>query len=489
MSSAQVNVEKLRICWGVRRGRRLVCGEPVTDETVIKEVKELISELKERVERHKSKLENAAFIDELIDLLERWLGEHKGDRGRKVREARKVVRKMIGLLKELRKKWVEIYWRQFMELMDLLEKSAIDIIVTGENNGNKSLMIHLYNKGVAIEVNKVAKGRGITINLTLSELEGDDVMVANTFSDEEALKAIQHGWEMTDGSVEHGHPSMVTSQPWQAVLWPLCYPGRIHMYISGININGDAASITWRLIANDHETKPKEEVAEEVRKLSTERLSMFLAPAVWGDGYINVGERYLKLVVGLAKYELWLGIIERLVNELGFTIKVRDYKVEVKVNWSKAVKLVRDWLAIPDIRELIELGASLGGEKLRRIIELANMEVKESGNKSIMIPGTNISMTIIVRGDCKVELRARRKDEIETLRLVEELKKAGYETSLRVARRYYEVAILHSKIRDKPELREPVCRKLGEWLNETSNERRKKKIAKAVQKLKCFDNA
>ncbi|MGC9180921.1 MAG: hypothetical protein ACP5GZ_12075, partial [Vulcanisaeta sp.] len=81
MSSAQVNVEKLRVCWGVRRGKRLVCGEPVTDEAIIKEVEELINELRRRIEKHKNKLGNAAFIDELIDLLERWLGEHRNDKG------------------------------------------------------------------------------------------------------------------------------------------------------------------------------------------------------------------------------------------------------------------------------------------------------------------------------------------------------------------------------------------------------------------------
>ncbi|MGC8608226.1 MAG: hypothetical protein ACP5L5_11810, partial [Vulcanisaeta sp.] len=108
MSSAQAN--KPRVCWGVRRGKRLVCKEPVTDEETIREVEGLISELRRRVERHKGKLENAAFIDELIDLLERWLEEHKSDEGKKVRKARKIVKRMIELLRRLRRRWVEEYW-------------------------------------------------------------------------------------------------------------------------------------------------------------------------------------------------------------------------------------------------------------------------------------------------------------------------------------------------------------------------------------------
>ncbi len=478
---------KPRICWGVRHGSRLACGETVTDEAVIEEVKRLIEELRRRFERHKDKLESAAFIDGLIGLLERWLGEHKDDKGRKVREAKRIVKKMIKLLRKLRRRWVETYWRQLLELMDLLERSAIDVVVTGSNNGEKSLAIHLYNKDVTVDVAKVAKSGNITINLTLSELEGDDVKVDNTFIDEKVLKAIQYGWELTDGGIKRKRPAMGTSQPWQVVLWSLTYPGKIHMRIHGININEDNISIIWHLTANDYVAKSKKEVAEEVKKLSTERLRVFLVPAIWGDGDVSVDEGRIRLTIGFSKYELWLGVIERLVNELGFVVQPRDYKVEVVLKSSKAVKLARDWLAMPDIRELIELGASLsGGEKLRRIIELANMEIKELGSRSILILGTNISMSIDVNGDCRVELRTHRKDNNEALKLIEELRKAGYKPSMYVSRGNYIISITHANVRDSP-LKPIVCRKLGEWLNETKDER-KERIAKAMQNLKCFDD-
>jgi lysylphosphatidylglycerol synthetase-like protein (DUF2156 family) len=90
-----------RICWGVKRGKRFVCGEPVADEAVIKEVLGLVDELKRRFNKHGGKLESAAFIDELIDLLERWLEEHESDEGEKVREARKVVWEMFEILRKL----------------------------------------------------------------------------------------------------------------------------------------------------------------------------------------------------------------------------------------------------------------------------------------------------------------------------------------------------------------------------------------------------
>ncbi|MGC9180249.1 MAG: hypothetical protein ACP5GZ_08615, partial [Vulcanisaeta sp.] len=229
------------------------------------------------------------------------------------------------------------------------------------------------------------------------------------------------------------------------------------------------------------------EVAEEVKKLGVERLKAFMAPAVWGDGDVGVDEGRIRLTIGLVKFELWLGIIERLVNELGFTIRLREYKVEVMLKSSKAVGLARDWLSVPDIRELIELGASMpGGEKLSRIIELASMEMKELGSSSIVIPGTSVSMNIHIDSHCKVELRAKRKDENEALGLVEELRRAGYNPSIYVDGEDHVVSIAHARVRDSP-LREPVCKKLGEWLEDEKNERRER-IAKAMQNLKCLDD-
>ncbi|MGC8606826.1 MAG: hypothetical protein ACP5L5_04630, partial [Vulcanisaeta sp.] len=233
----------------------------------------------------------------------------------------------------------------------------------------------------------------------------------------------------------------------------------------------------------------KREVAEEVEKLNIERLKAFLAPAVWGDGDVSVDEGRIRLIMGLGKYELWLGVIERLVNELGFTMYPRDYRVEVILKSSKAVELAKDWFETPDLRELIELGAGLpGGEKFRRIIELANAEVMELGRSSIVIPGTDISMNIHIDRHCRVELRAWRRDEKEALKLVEELNKAGYKAVKYVEKGSHVVSITHANIRDTP-LKPVVCRELNEWLNETKDERKKKRIAKAMQNLECLDEA
>ncbi|MGC8606807.1 MAG: hypothetical protein ACP5GZ_05235 [Vulcanisaeta sp.] len=48
------------------------------------------------------------------------------------------------------------------------------------------------------------------------------------------------------------------------------------------------------------------------------------------------------------------------------------------------------------------------------------------------------------------------------------------------------VSITHANVMDSP-LKEPVCQKLSKWLNEASDERRKERITKAIQNLKCLD--
>ncbi|ADY01045.1 hypothetical protein VMUT_0835 [Vulcanisaeta moutnovskia 768-28] len=142
-----------------------------------------------------------------------------------------------------------------------------------------------------------------------------------------------------------------------------------------------------------------------------------------------------------------------------------------------------------DVKELIELGAGLpDGEKFRRIIELASKEVREPGNLSIIVPGTSVRMNVNVRGDCRVVLRVWRKDESEALRIYEELKRAGYEVTMFSNEEAHLVLITHANVRENTRLREPVCRKLDEWFENEKDIKRKGRIAKTMQNLKCLDN-
>ena len=115
------------------------------------------------------------------------------------------------------------------------------------------------------------------------------------------------------------------------------------------------------------------------------------------------------------------------------------------------------------------------------------MEMKKLGLSSIVIPRTNVSMRIHIDSDCRVDLRAKRKSEDEALNLVEKLRRAGYKPSMYVDGEDHVVLITHSNIRDSP-LKLIVCKKLSKWLEGEKNERRRERIAKTMQNLKCFNN-
>ncbi len=112
-------------------------------------------------------------------------------------------------------------------------------------------------------------------------------------------------------------------------------------------------------------------------------------------------------------------------------------------------------------------------------------KVRELGGSSIAIPGMGVSMSINIGGDCRVELRVRRRDKSEALRVYEELRRAGYEPTRRITGKRHEVVITHTEIRDDPRLKEPVCQKLSEWLKREKDEKRRERIIMAMQNLMC----
>ena len=64
------------------------------------------------------------------------------------------------------------------------------------------------------------------------------------------------------------------------------------------------------------------------------------------------------------------------------------------------------------------------------------MEMKKLGLSSIVIPRTNVSMSIHIDSHCRVELRAKRKSEDEALNLVEKLRRDGDKPSMYVDGEY-----------------------------------------------------
>ncbi|MGC8605999.1 MAG: hypothetical protein ACP5GZ_01415 [Vulcanisaeta sp.] len=491
----------LKICWSkkVKGEKRLECGESVNDSRIIEETMRLISEFLDRVERHKSALlsDLTTPFDRDINALSDWLNGVvivvDGDEAiTELRMAeREVGEKMLALLNQVREKWLRVYRQELEELVRKLRRGEATIIISGEPfDRNKSFIVHLYTENLAIIIARVAESESITSHISLTGLGGIDVIVPKSLNDK-GLRAIQCGLLLTDGSIDRDdYPVMGTNRLWQVVVFTMVFPGKIHMIINGLNVNNGDVSVIWQLRAIDHKDAfgSKAEVVEVAGGLGDDEFPLFLLFVVLGDGNVNVKERRVRLYMGYSKLELWGDLIERLEG-LGFREEDEGHKVAYMVKSSKAANLTKKMLSNPIIKAIIEDLARLpDAEKLRRLIELANVKVKPPNKSSIEVVD-GVKMTIRIGAGGIIELRTWRKDYREVMKILEKLRDAGYkETKLSKWGEKFTVYMSMDVIKKYPELISKVCEVLRKIYDEAMNEDNMKKartIAKAIRKLGC----
>ncbi len=212
---------------------------------------------------------------------------------------------------------LKTYKSELEELIEKLRKSEVDVVISGDPfNKNKSFMVSLYTENLTIETERVAGSGSITIEIIFTGLKGTHIAVPKLFG-KDTLRAMQYGLLLTDGSVhKKGYPQMNMNQTWQVFTWLLAWPGRNHVHIYGVGINGNDVGIAWNLMAIDHkgEFESKAVVAEEVNKLDDDGFPLFLLFAILSDGSVNVEKsKIVNLYIGKTKREIWGGnIIERL---------------------------------------------------------------------------------------------------------------------------------------------------------------------------------
>ncbi|WP_243677977.1 hypothetical protein [Vulcanisaeta distributa] len=290
-----------KIYWGgikVKGNRRLIPGELV-DNITRKEALKLINEFLNKVEKYRDILLSDSrtpfdryiiALDEFINNLEFKLGENgnqsiveKGsnhysneankDLTKVIIETKKsmvrIAESMLGLLKRVRKRWLRVGKHELEQLInELIRGGEARILVSGEpNKENKSFAVHLYTRHIAITISRKANGSR-TIALTLTKLKGIHITIPKLF-DDIILNAMEYGLLLTDGTIDRaGYPRMNTHNLWQAIIWILSYPGKVHIYVSGISINDDNVSVAWVLTTMNHGVKNKKEVVERAIKFS-----------------------------------------------------------------------------------------------------------------------------------------------------------------------------------------------------------------------------
>ncbi len=363
--------------------------------------------------------ENTPF-DKSIRALNNWLQEIKAKIKKgydesitKLRRAiLDVGKKMLKQLKQAKKKWFKTYRQELEELIEKLRNGKAKVIISGDPfNKDRGFIAYLYAGNLAIEVARVAGSGSITMRIALTGLKGVHVITPKLFDDSE-LRAMQYGLLLTDGSIhKKGYLVMDTNQLWQAIAWPLTWPGKNHVYVHGISLNDSNVDITWHLTAMEYKDslESKAVVAEEVSKLSNEEFLLFLLFAILGDGDVNIEKKRVRLAMGKSKHKLWGGEAIKRLEGLGFRENDRGHVINYVVKSSKAVDLARRTLSDLLIKALIDdLSALPDAEKLRRLITLVGMRIKPRGR--FLIEVASIKMSVYVNNSGCVEVRVMRKD-------------------------------------------------------------------------------
>ncbi|WP_245522487.1 hypothetical protein [Vulcanisaeta distributa] len=468
----------------VRGNKRLQCGESVNDPKTIEEVMKLINEFLRRVEKHKGVLlsESVTPFDKTINELDTWLTsmeeKAKENNDPTIAELRKAMieaaKKMIELVRQAREKWLRTYRRELEELIEKLRRGEATIIMRGEPfNENESFIIYIYTEHLTIRMHKMAKEKGITMAIALKKLKGIHVITPNTLKNN-ISKAIRYGLLLTDGSVIQNRPEMSTVYLWQSIIWALAWSNKVYIHIDNVNINNDI-KVKLCLVSINNKVKDKIKIVRKILNMNEKDFLIFLLAAVFGDGNIDIEKRRVRLTIGDSKYETWGNITKRL-RECGFD---EDDKKDVKVfeiRSFKAVALAQRWLNNQEVATIIkDLSALPDGEKLRNLIMLANIRVKQKGRWSISIIDS-ISMNVHVRQDGSVELRTNRKSFEDAKAIWEKLRGANYEAELSKQGKKFVVYMNMSTIKKYPELVIKVCEVL---------KRMREEATKAMRRLNC----
>ncbi|WP_243671575.1 hypothetical protein [Vulcanisaeta sp. JCM 16161] len=158
----------------------------------------------------------------------------------------KIAKRMLRLLKRARERWLSTYKPELEELINELGSGGARVIISGDPfDSNKPFVVHLYAEKLAVAISRVRNS--VMVNITLAGLEGVHVITLKLINDE-VLRASQCGLMLTDGSIDKdGYPIMNTNRLWQAVIFPLTFPGKVHVYINGLSVNDGGVSVVWQL--------------------------------------------------------------------------------------------------------------------------------------------------------------------------------------------------------------------------------------------------
>ena len=485
-----------RFCMGVKRGKKYVCGGEA-DENAVNKAIELLSEAINRIQRWC--VWDSWWVEE-------WMNEWLITRDRLEMQLRgkysdKITTSLLGMIDRFIGYSEEFmnYWHvvgyEVRELINALARGRTVVVIRGENVSGVSV----YGRHTTLEVSK-ASGDSITVKLVLKGLGGIVIMVPDVFKEimdkkkyrrfiKKVLRALRRGLEETDGDVQKGLSAMGTTQIWQVLAWSLLYPGRVHTYVSSININEGDVTITWFMRSNHKSIRGR--IHNDIGKLSKEEVLAFTFTAILGDGsaFIRKDRGYdvtvLEITMLDEKFKAWGSSLLAKLREMGFRSGkpiTRGNKVEVRFYGSNAINLARAMIDVsPSI--LKDILDALGFEKWERIKRIAEMEVRwRKGEMQVSVLGYRCTVDV-QKGTVRLALKA--KDEDEAKRIIEMLRAVYDDVHARINRSHGKCVVrLPMKfIEEHIEVRIQVVKVLCQKYRKVKDEVKRKIIAMHLLKL------
>ena len=420
-------IRKNRFCYGVKINKRYACSDEVVDLKLLNETANLLIEAVNRI--LKWRVWDQWWInswrqgwESMRDNVVRQFRDKYGDGV--VNGLLMVINNYINYIDVFKEYWVAYdVSGEIRRLIEDLGSGEAEIIVKRTSN---SLVGSIYGRYVSLIVKR--PGKGVIVHLDFSGLKAMTIKVPDVWSVienyhkefiKDVLIALRLGFAATDEGVSNGKPTMNTSQPWQALLWSLLYPGEISVRINAISVNVRDVSILWYLGANDY-TSYKDHVFEIAKNLNDEALLAFMFAAVLGDGYAGVKKPRIRLVISASKLDMWGPILNKL-DSMGFKARQDPLRNTFKITYTSgyAIDLARAMInALPSV--FIDLLNALGIKKWLDIRQVANTEVRFRLGESRVLVGGEAFTVAVSRGSVMLVRRVR--DWVEVEKILERLR-------------------------------------------------------------------
>lgn len=212
---------------------------------------------------------------------------------------------MIGQLRDLFRWWV-------MSKDELLKLIENDTLTISADSTSPRPVLNTEDFTVYAIVNKSFTN----LIIYLKNGKGSSVSIPSLNVDNDAIRAMRVGWYVTDAWASKSSSAMHMHQDWQALVWPLLFPGaRAYVLAKGVSITKRRSiRINWRVEIREGTEEAVDYCnAGCIAKLMDERL-FFLAlfTAVLGDGSVSAGVGDTRIRLVSSDMNSWRPVFERL---------------------------------------------------------------------------------------------------------------------------------------------------------------------------------